>query len=575
MTPSGEQQAVIDAPLVPLAVVACAGSGKTATAVRRLVAMRRLLGESRGRVALLSFSNVAVDTFRKGYQALTHTLPAGAGRNRVDIDTLDGFITSHILRPHAYRTMEAAKAAFLLTGNEAFLAGFTCRTANFPITVDQIKVGIEAGQPFFYRDYQGNIERLDQQAAASVVARLGRTGAYTHDLGRYWCYRTLREQPDVLRALVRRYPHVLVDEAQDIGSLHRAILEMLTAAGVQVSLIGDPSQGIYEFAGADGSFLRDYHQRPGVAAFGLTRNYRSLPQILALANHVSGRADEPDRQPGPGARGAYFIGYGAADAPRLLDAFKAEVVHLGLRYENAAILCRASALARQLSGVSDAPGRGAVRIFADATLLRDVHGLLLDAFKEVSRGVVNLLDNPPQGLLAKLIHPAHDRSLRELRRRLWAFTRDAATGLPSSELPALDRWHALLLERVRTLLDGIQQDFGLDGRANLGRKLARTGLPAAALNAGVDLVAQRGPSIRVDTVHQVKGESIDAVLYVATRQHVQALLDGVQTELGRIGYVAVTRARDLLWVAVPSNCLKDLRPGLLAVGFQEAGGRQG
>ena len=128
---SAEQQAIVDAPLVPLAVIACAGSGKTATAVHRLVAMRRLLADDRGRVALLSFSNVAVETFRRGYQVLAQKLPTGAGRSRVDIDTLDGFITSHILRPHAYRTMGAPQAAFLVTGSEPFLDGFTCRGDSF------------------------------------------------------------------------------------------------------------------------------------------------------------------------------------------------------------------------------------------------------------------------------------------------------------------------------------------------------------------------------------------------------------------------------------------------------------
>jgi superfamily I DNA/RNA helicase len=304
MEPSAEQQAIVDAPLVPLAVIACAGSGKTTTAVRRLVAMRRLLGEDRGRVALLSFSNVAVDTFRRGYQVLAQTLPRDAGRSRVDIDTLDGFITSHILRPHAYRTMGAKQAAFLVTGSEPFLDGFTCRGENFPIPVTQVKVGIQNGEPFFYYDYRGNLKLLDQNAAAQVVARLGQTGAYTHDLGRYWCYCTLRAQPRVLKALVRRYPHVLVDESQDIGMLHQVILELLVEAGVQVSLIGDPNQGIYEFAGADGNFLRNYHKGKGVAAFALTCNYRSLPPILALANHLSGRTDEPHRQVEPGANGA-------------------------------------------------------------------------------------------------------------------------------------------------------------------------------------------------------------------------------------------------------------------------------
>jgi ATP-dependent exoDNAse (exonuclease V) beta subunit len=59
------------------------------------------------------------------------------------------------------------------------------------------------------------------------------------------------------------------------------------------------------------------------------------------------------------------------------------------------------------------------------------------------------------------------------------------------------------------------------------------------------------------------------VLYLATKEHVAALLDGVNSEVGRIGYVAVTRARNLLWLGVPANALKELQPALLAYGFQE------
>ncbi|EAN8120630.1 ATP-dependent DNA helicase, partial [Salmonella enterica] len=131
--PSPEQQLVIDAPLVPLAVTACAGSGKTATAIQRLVEMRRRLAGVKGRIALLSFSNVAVETFRQGYQELSQTLPSGSGRNRVDIDTLDGFITTQVMKAHAHRTMGANQTAFLVTGGEPFLAGFNCPTRDHPI----------------------------------------------------------------------------------------------------------------------------------------------------------------------------------------------------------------------------------------------------------------------------------------------------------------------------------------------------------------------------------------------------------------------------------------------------------
>jgi superfamily I DNA/RNA helicase len=569
MDPSDEQLAVVDAPLGPLAVVACAGSGKTATAIRRLVAMRRLLGDARGRVALLSFSNVAVDTFRKGYGVLAAGMPSGTSRNRVDIDTLDGFITSHVIRPHSYRTMGAGKAAFLVTGNEPFLARYTCKTENFPISVTKIKVGIKDGKTYFYHDFQGNLELLDELAATSVVSRLALIGAYTHDLGRYWCYQTLLAQPELLRILACRYPHVLVDEAQDIGSMHEAILGLLARAGVQVSLIGDPNQGIYEFAGANGNFLRNYHQQVGVTAFALTRNYRSLPALVTLANELAGRNDKPHRVAKAGANGAYFVGYEAQELPRLLAAFHAEVARHGMCAEKAAIICRAKPLAAQLSGVIDPVGQGLVKVFARATLLRDIQLNFFDAFKEVARGVVGLLADPPQGLLAKLCHTAHDPSLRDLRRKLWKFARDADTGLPSSHLPAATDWHPVLVERVRALLTDIERNFGLVLADNLGRKLARTGLLATPLNDGVDLAAIKAPRIRVKTVHQVKGESIDAVLYVATRAHIQAMLDGVDTEVGRIGYVAVTRARNILWLGVPMNALKDLRPALVAAGYQD------
>lgn len=568
MVPSSEQQNIINAPLAPLAVIACAGSGKTATAIKRLVTMRRLLGEDRGRVALLSFSNVAVDTFRKGYRELAHTLPLGGGRGRVDIDTLDGFITSHILRPHAYRTMGANQAAFLVMGSEPFLSGFNCATENFPIPITQLKVGIAGGVTTFYRDFQGNPETLGRQAA-DQVARLGRTGAYTHELGRYWCYRTLQAQPHLLRALVRRYPHVLVDEAQDIGSLHQAILELLIEAGMQVSLIGDPNQGIYEFAGANGAFLRNCHQSAGVAAFGLTTNYRSLPPILTLANRLSGRADDAHRAAQSERTGAYFVGYSEQDLVGLLDAFRSEVADLGMKLKDSAVLCRGVSLANQLAGLSEPAGQGLVKHFSEAAVLRDVHGRFLDAFSAVARGVINLLNAPPSGLLAQISNPAHDGAMRELKRCLWSFTRNAETGVPSSALAAASEWQPMLLARIRTLLKQIERDFGYAPVDNLGRRLARTGLPAAPLNAGLAISSTPPQRIRVDTVHQAKGESIDAVLYVAKRNHINAMLAGVQTELGRIGYVAATRARNLLWLGVPVNALRELRPALLKAGFQE------
>lgn len=568
--PSAEQARVIGAPLAPMSVIACAGSGKTFTAVRRLAQMRRLLGDHRGRVALLSFSNIAVETFRREYRSLVQDAAAGVAPDRVEIGTLDGFITSNVLRPHAYRTMGSQQAAFLVTGGEAFLANFKFQTDAYPREITKMQVGLENGCAYFCYSDNDRTRRLNTELATRLVHRLGGIGAYTHNLGRYWCYRTLLEQPGILLALARRYPHILIDEAQDIGTLHQAIIEQLICAGCQVSLIGDPNQGIYEFAGANGAFLTQYGQGEGVDGFELTRNFRSVPSVLNLANRLAMRADTAERDTPESLQGAFFVAYRNAERENLITAFRAAVLTAELKLERSAVLCRGREMADKLAGNEGAPGQGTVKALAQAAILRDRHHDYQGAFKLVVTAIVGLLANPPHGLIARISQPARNPLEGALRRLIWAYTRAPDSGLPAATLTGDAQWHPLLLGRTRALLTRIAQDHGLASTDNLGNKLGRRGLPNAPLIATGDLAENEDvPRIRVDTVHQAKGESLDAVLYLANREHASALLAGVDTEVGRIGYVAVTRARNLLWLGVPTNALAELRPVLLERGFQE------
>jgi superfamily I DNA/RNA helicase len=540
--------------------------------VRRLAEIRKRLGDHRGHVALLSFSNVAVNTFRQSFQSLAQDLSPSIGRDRVEIDTLDGFITANILRPHAYRTMGATQAAYLVTGGESFLSGFMFKTNSYPLSIAKMQVGMRDGEIYFYHATTNDqTEELDAAYAARIVHRLGRTGAYTHNLGRYWCYRVLQEQPAVLRVLAHRYPHILIDESQDIGTLHQAILEQLIKAGVQVSLIGDPHQGIFEFAGANGKFLAEYGQRAEVKGYGLTRNYRSVAAVLRLANKLSARSDTAERQTPETPHGVFFIAYKNAEREQLILAFQAAVLAADLRIERSAVLCRGRDLADTLAGNQAPAGQGIVKGFAQAAILRDKRQDYLEAFKLVATCIAGLLANPPQSLVAMITQPNRYQEARPLRRIIWNFTRNPGTGLPAASLTADSQWHPQLLARTKALLSTLQQKFDLPAADNLGHKMAKRGLPNAPLmNAGIFTDGQDA-RIRVDTVHQVKGESLDAVLYLAAKDHVTALLTGVDTETGRIGYVAVTRARNLLWLGVPTSALMELRPALLAHGFQEIG----
>jgi superfamily I DNA/RNA helicase len=565
---SDRQREIVELPLAPLSVTACAGSGKTKTAVHRVAHIRKRLVDPHGLVALLSFSNVAVDTFRRDYSALVRSGKTSGGLDRVEIDTVDGFITTNILRPHAHHVMKCKRAPYLVTGTEPFTRAITVSDGQRPYPVTELNAKVVDGEMRFGLGRQ--FQRIGDQDGANALARLGRTGAYTHNHGRYWAILTLiDDELPVLRALVRRYPQILIDEAQDIGPEQQCILELLKEAGSTISLIGDANQAIFEFAQADGSFLRDYSGQAGVQHKDLDQNFRSVPALVKVANEITGRADGWDREEPDCVNGAYYIPYRNTEKGKALDTFRQILTAAETDARDAVVLCRGAEAVAAWSGEGDEQGQGVVAHFVDAVLARE-SGRLDAAYNCLCTAVVGLLANKHGDLKVQLTAVGRIE-LRRLRQVLWTFMRDQAIGLPSGTLAASTDWHAQLVPRVKGLVEKICKDFDLEATDNIGRKLAKTRLEERPLVAVRDLAQADATPIRVSTVHKVKGESIGGVMYVVTRAHLTELLDGPNSEVGRIGYVALTRARDLFVLAVPENCLKDFEEVLDAKGFRRPG----
>lgn len=214
---SKQQREIVEAPLEPMAVSACAGSGKTATAVRRLAAMRIRLEDKHGHIALLSFSNVAVDTFNRDYSALLQAEPGGSRLRGVEIATVDAFITSNIIRPHGHLVMGCDRTPFLVNGSEPFLAKFTVWDGKRPQPTTALQLSNEEGVGPQFEIGRANTV-VDLKTANEAINKLARVGAYSHTLGALWAFRVLRTQPLIRRALARRYPHILVDEAKTSAS---------------------------------------------------------------------------------------------------------------------------------------------------------------------------------------------------------------------------------------------------------------------------------------------------------------------------------------------------------------------
>ncbi len=564
---SDQQKSVVELPLEPLAVTACAGSGKTKTAVHRLAEIRRRLEDRHGIVALLSFSNVAVDTFRKDYLALLRS-NSDLRSYGVEIDTVDGFITTNVLRPHGHRIMGCKRTPFLVEGREPFLKNFNVWDGAKPQPTTDMNISVENGL-FIFKVGRNAPKQVAEAEATKALSKLGAVGAYSHASARYWALRVLKEENFVLRALARRYPHVLVDEAQDISPEHEAILRLMVSAGTRLSLIGDSHQGIYEFSGANGVFLSSYGKQAGVTDKQLTVNYRSVPEIVEIANRLSGRNDTADRAPPKTLSGAFYLPFKKSEKDKALTTFASMLQTAGIPQHAGVVVCRSSEWASQWSGADDGQGVGVVRAFADAAIFRDKLKRFDDAYKNACVGLVGLLADDHRDLVSKLARPTGDSELRALRRAIWGFVREPDAGLPSGILVADTQWHPELVKRAKAFVASLESKFGLKPGDNLGNKLAKRDLLHQPLIQSPDLAQPAAIQFRVSTVHKVKGESLDGVMYVASKEHVDGLLNGTNTELGRIGYVAVTRARNLFVLAVPENALSDLEPRLLKIGFKK------
>lgn len=101
----------------------------------------------------------------------------------------------------------------------------------------------------------------------------------------------LSEQPDLRRKIASNYLYIMVDEYQDTNKIQAEILNLLAGSDPNVMAVGDDSQSIYAFRGANFKNIMKFPDMfPGAAIVRLEENYRSRQPILTLTNAIIERA---------------------------------------------------------------------------------------------------------------------------------------------------------------------------------------------------------------------------------------------------------------------------------------------
>ncbi|MDR2301442.1 MAG: UvrD-helicase domain-containing protein [Deltaproteobacteria bacterium] len=302
----------------PLLIVAGAGSGKTRTLVHR-VAWLIDQGITPASILLLTFTRKAAEEMLSRCEEIL-----GGMDGKVSGGTFHALSTS-VLRVYApklgftnrFEILDREDAE-LMMGTLRSQEETAKRNSKFPkrhtilnifsqaVNKDMTVPEVVKKSYFHLKEYIPGLERLFVNYKVKKIA----SNSLDFDDMLLYLEKLMIENEDIREEIAARYNYILVDEYQDTNSVQARITAFLGLGHKNVTAVGDDAQSIYSFRGANFKNIMDFPNiYQGTKILRLEDNYRSHPQILHVANHILGQADEgfnkvlrPIREDGPLAK---------------------------------------------------------------------------------------------------------------------------------------------------------------------------------------------------------------------------------------------------------------------------------
>ena len=554
--PTHQQREAIFAEELEFLLRAAPGSGKTWTSCRRFIWRAANWPYPVGGLALLSFTNAAIREFK------TVTINVGRGDILSDpnyVGTFDSFVERYILAPFGHLLTGANKRPMLFPGP---------RPGDWKNTQLKVwrdgrggqKIPVPAWEIIPYPDSTPDGTKLRFKAspafgsqpiagATGPVYKLLSLGFYTHAQRIFWACKLLIKRPHIARLVAVRFPEIIVDEAQDTNAWLLILLNLLHDKGAKITLIGDPDQCIFEFSMADATSLPNLKTKWSIPEKPLSQSFRCNNQIAAAVRNVGGNDYFTGASDGASE---WHRGFVVEESSKTFSdsvaALQRLAGHAGVSINSAAVVCRAHGQLESLRGkVNYTNLKGKARDLATAAFLRDSRHDYRGASQTVERIVRELTGDDP--LWERIDTDPRSRERMAVALAIWKFVKSPNRLTPVSQLG--DTW----IPSMRTQLASLIEEIGLQCDAKLGQHIKTTGLSAAQKALPLFESVHEFPQVRQDTIHQVKGESIDAVLVIGSTRFwnsvMAAVRNGDNTEDRRLAYVAMTRARHLLVVGLP------------------------
>jgi len=532
-----EQREAAQSLLGPTVILAGAGTGKTRTITHR-IAYGILRGDfSENRVMALTYTNRAAGELRARLRSL--------GVHSVNAKTFHAAALSQL--EYFWRDFFGVEAPRVLESKSRAI-GTAAETLKIRLDANTIR---DVAAEIEWRKYSMlSLEQyLDQITLRPVITGLAPIKSYEIQVAYEdakvkakqidWedvlmlCTGMLKAEPRALAHVHSQYRFFTVDEYQDISKLQQELLDTWLGDRSDLCVVGDPNQTIYSFSGASASFLETFDSRyPGANVISLTKNYRSTPEIISLANRVRGNQKfEPLEAIRPRGIEPEVLEFATKEqecdwvAGRIKD-----LLSNGIKASQIAVLYRINAQSEQVENALSKAGveyqvRGGQRFFNRPEIMSAVRMVRAEAA------------NPSNKELYETVS-AIARSLG------WQSIAPDVSGA------ALEKWEAF--NSLVQIADELGSEATIKTFANELEERQRS---------------QHEPtreSITLSTIHAAKGLEYKAVFIIGAIEGYLPI-SYAKTELQiseeqRLFYVGVTRAKDSLFITWANRDTAEDRP---------------
>lgn len=566
-----QRQAYLDARGYTI-LTACPGSGKTTSIVKKLRVVSQYCAERYGKhtgFACLSFTNKACAELKRKYREMHDerlTFPN-------EVLTIDSFIMQYVVLPFWY-LCDACKKKPIVVNEEDILDHIYYNNVQIEGKWQRYPVmELRQYSKIMYRK-KPSLVSIDKAAfkwnhnvvtdaneksycRAAILYRLSK-GYVTSSDALWMAYYILKHHQEVSKALISRFPYIIVDEAQDNSELHFEFFNLLKSAGLQnLEYVGDVCQSIYGFNNARPELLQAMMAEQGWNVLPMSECRRSNQRIIDLYSWLKS-SDVPA-----------ITSHGVIDKgiPIVVYKYDEENVRAIIRdfyqvcddneLSKRVILARGVNKCKTLAGVKDVDFKywksDLPYLLIDAVFALEANDMDY-AFRKIRLVLSGLMAEDSPDAKRQFIHKIeHDI---DWNARIFGFLKQ----IPSFSL-SFKEWSKQTCVLLHDFWELDEQPEFAPYQRQVGYKMKEMeNMPVERFHQSRDEGSDYHKSI--DTIHAVKGATLDAVLLFLSSNSIGqgiSLNDFPRrairnmTESQRMIYVACSRATQFLAFAVPKS----------------------